>query len=300
VTTFFELRAKGGNPDEEIALAHQSIDAAKRSLAKGNVDESQTHCDAADAHIKNANAIIEDTLAARVGVGATITNIEQARAQLLSDCESGNEPLQQLKSDFASVNFQDVAKNIETAKTTARKVEGVIAQAAAQYFKQDFLAAKKLLDDLLHDLTAAKTGVGQISLRLNELTEKRAKLLANVAKTGGTLETVGAKLQSNSSYVSSTTKSNYEKLQQQQKSLSQVSEGGSAINWLAMYMLWEAFNSGASTVSSHIDSDRSSYEASQRASEAAAASAASSYTTSSFSIDTSSSSSMGGSGGGNY
>ena len=299
VSTFFELRVKGGNPDGEIALAHESIDAAKRSLASGNIVEAQNHCDAADAHIKNANAIIEDTLAARVGVGATIDNIEQTKTQLLIDCESGKEPLQQLESDFASVNFQDVVQNIETAKTTAQKVEGVIAQAASQYFKQDFLAAKKLLDDLLHDLTAAKDGVAQISLRLNELNEKRAELLANVAKTGDTLETVGAKLQSNSSYASSTTKSNYQKLQEQQNSLRRISQGesGSGINWLAMYILWETFNSGASTVSSHIDSDRSSYEASQRASEAAAAS---SYTTSSFSIDTSSSSSMGSSGGGNY
>jgi DNA repair exonuclease SbcCD ATPase subunit len=292
----FQLQAEGGNPDTEVASALASIASARACLVDGQIDQAQGHFDAASTYVANAGAIVESTLAAKTGVETIVATIQEARKQLLRDCQSGVQPLQQLRSEFAPVNFEDVANNIDKGKKAAQGVDAVIAEAAAQYFKQDFLAAKARLDNLLHQLNAAKTGVSGISLKLKELTEKRATLLSKVADTGKTLETVSAKFQHNLSHASSRTKQGYETLQEQQRRLSQVSADGSSINWIAMYLLWESFNSGAHTVSLHIDSDRSSYESSQRASQASQSYAA----TQTYSIDTSSTSSFGGSGGGNY
>jgi hypothetical protein len=293
---FLRLEAKGGNPDEMIASALKSIASARTCLTDGKIDEAQVRIEAARRHISDANSLIKNTLMAKEGAETIVATILDAKSQLLLDCEGGEQPLKQLKSEFAPVNFESVVNNIEKAKKVAQSVDAVITEAAAQYFQQDFLASKTLLDNLLHDLNAAKTGVGDISSRLKDLMKKRAILLSKVGGSGQTLEMVSAKLRKNRSHASSRTKQGYARLQEQQKALSQVSNDGSPINWLAMWLIWESFSSNANAVSSHIDSDRSSYESSQRASEASR-----SYQDSpTFSIDTSSTSSIGGSGGGNY
>lgn len=296
--TFFELTLEGGNPDVELSDVDDSIASAKQCLTEGNVDEAQTHVDAATSSLRNANAIVTDTLAAKSETEALVLSIQEVAAQLLRTCDSEGPALAQLKAEFAPVNFEDVVNNIEKGRRAAMGIDAVITEAAAQYFKQDFVTAKSRLQGVLDGLRGANTDVSGISKRLRDLEEKRATLLSKVGQTGQTLESVDEKLRQNSGYASLTTKQGYERLQEQQRTLNQISPNDSQINWLAMWLVWEAFHSGASNVSSSIDLDRSSHEVAQRAA-AALASAAPVYTPAPT-FDMSSTMSIGGSGGGNY
>ncbi len=211
---------------------------------------------------------------------------------MLKSCEEGSQALEQLKSEFASVNFEDVADRIELGRKRAETVESLIDEAARLYLQQNFLTAKSRLENLAQTLKWAKEQVERVALRLVELRKKRSVVLQHLAVAGEKMATVGSKLKQNS-HATSKTRQDYALLEEQHRRLSQASEDSSAINWLAMFLIWETITRGTETVSRQIDSDVSSYQSQQRAME----SARSSY--SSTSIDTSSSMSMGsGSGGG--
>jgi hypothetical protein len=288
----FRLQSEPGNPDQAIAFVVETLPIARKLLVDGYVDDAQRQYNLAGVFVQNATALIKETLDAKAIVETLVPVIRNARADLLKSCEEGSQALEQLKSEFASVNFEDVADRIELGRKRAETVESLIDEAARLYLQQNFLTAKSRLENLAQTLKWAKEQVERVALRLVELRKKRSVVLQHLAVAGEKMATVGSKLKQNS-HATSKTRQDYALLEEQHRRLSQASEDSSAINWLAMFLIWETITRGTETVSRQIDSDVSSYQSQQRAME----SARSSY--SSTSIDTSSSMSMGsGSGGG--
>ncbi len=289
LTLLFQLIEEGGNPDVVIALAVDEIASAKRCLDAGEVDDAEGQCKAAQQHLDKAGAIITDTLAAKAKVEEVVPGLSEMIIKLRAACEAAADPLAQLGSEFAPVNYADVENNIQLALATAGGVDDAVAAMAECYFGQRFLAAQTRLNKLVEEMTTAETGVVAIGRKLDELNEKRIAILYGLDRLAERVNAVGAKLETHSS-ARSDTEQQYAQVQQSHAELVQaVGRQGTGTNWIAAYLLWQEVHSGADCVSHAIDSDYSYHHSGSMS----ATGRSSSDTSSTFTIGS-------GAGGGNY
>ena len=79
-------------------------------------------------HAQRANNLIATTTAAKTNVEQAVPTLTDKVEALLSSCALAEEPLKQLKSEFAPDNFADVASNIEASTKLAGEVSGVVSE----------------------------------------------------------------------------------------------------------------------------------------------------------------------------
>lgn len=206
------LNEKDGNPDDAIASARESLGKAQAQTLAGKLTEAAASKAASEESTKKASDLVDAILAARAFVKKEVPNVRANLGKLTADIPAGDESVDELNASFQKKNFEGQPTKLVTAKKVKDSTEAELAKVRTAFIEQRYLAARALLENVGHDIQAARDGIVEVHTCLKALRVDRERAKATVVSSDDLADSLKKKLADNAFTTAARTDDEYARL----------------------------------------------------------------------------------------
>jgi hypothetical protein len=191
------LNEEGGNPDPHVADAQRHAAASHKALLAGQLDRSRKLQGDASQAIQSAEAAISAVFEARLFVFDRVPDARLFLGSLEKFIPGAEESVAALTAEFVESNYGEEPQSLENARRLAQSFPTRMARVKQAYDEQRYLAARKLLDELISEINGATSKLIAVSSTLAALRQTRKRCRQVVSDCQAQVEPLGTKLEEN-------------------------------------------------------------------------------------------------------